>query len=127
MAKILVVDDDAGVSRTIQAMLFGTGHEVTCETNSKLVVDNLSTAVFDLIISDIFMPECDGIELVLKIREVSPETKILIMTGGGRMFPSGSESLGDIIEGAQLFGANTAIMKPFRRQQLVDTVFGLVG
>ena len=127
MARILVVDDDAGVTGTVEAMLFGTGHEVTCENKSMHVAGILSTEIFDLIISDVFMPDCDGIELVLRIKKASPETKILIMTGGGRLFPSGSQALGNIMGSAEVFGANAAIMKPFKRQQLVDAVAGLVG
>ncbi len=126
MARILVVDDDAGVTGTVEAMLFGLGHEVTCENNSTHVFGILSMEVFDLVISDVFMPDCDGIELVLGIKKASPQTKILIMTGGGRLFPSGSEALGNIIGSAEMFGADEAIMKPFKKQQLVDAVAGLV-
>ncbi len=126
MAKILVVDDDSGVTTVIEAMLFGTGHEIILENKPKLVIGTLSSEAFDLVISDIFMPDCDGIELVLTIKKTSPKTKILIMTGGGRLFPSGTEALGDIISSAEMFGANATILKPFKRQQLIDAVSQLV-
>lgn len=126
MAKILIVDDDEDVAQTVEAMLYGTGHEVTCENKPKLVTSLLSTEAFDLVISDVFMPEYDGIELVLDVKRASHKTKILIMTGGGQHFPSWSSALGDIIGSAKMFGANATIMKPFKRQQLVDAVSELV-
>lgn len=127
MARILIVDDDADVTGTVEAMLFGTGHEVTCENKSVHVAGILSREIFDLIISDVFMPDCDGVELVLRIKKASPKTKILIITGGGQLFPSGSEALGTIIGNTEIFGANAVLMKPFKRQQLIDAVAELVG
>lgn len=126
MAKILIVDDDADVTRTVEAMLFGTGHEVTCENKSKRVENILSETVFDLVISDIFMPEYDGIELVLDIKKASPGVRILIMTGGGRFFPPGSDALAEITDSARMFGASAVITKPFKRQQLLDAVSALI-
>ncbi len=127
MAKILIVDDDPDVTGTVEAMLFGTGHEVTCENESERVASILSAEVFDLVISDVFMPEYNGIELVLDVKRTSPETQILVMTGGGRFFPSGSDALGAITDSAEMFGASATIMKPFKRQQLLDAVSELVN
>lgn len=125
MARILVVDDDPDVGRTVQTMLSGTGHEVTYQRQSRHAITALSSEVFDLVISDVFMPDLDRVQLVLEARKISPHTKILLMTGGARYFPSGSDELSNIIVRAELFGASLTIGKPFRKQQLLDAIAGL--
>ena len=126
MARILVVDDDLGVGSTVEAMLSSSGHEVTFQSQSKEAITALSAEVFDLVISDVFMPDLDGIELVLEVRKKSPQTKILLMTGGAQYFLPGSEELRNITSTAELVGANLTIGKPFRKQQLMDAVSELI-
>lgn len=126
MASILIIDDDVDVGNTVVAMLAGTGHEVMFESDPWRIKKMLSENSFDLIISDIFMPSFDGIEVVLTANKINPETKVLIMTGGSSNFPSGSQSLSDLAESSELLGARGVIMKPFRRQDLIDAVTKLL-
>ncbi|WP_292291532.1 response regulator [Marivita sp.] len=126
MAKILVVDDDPDVGDTVVAMLACVEHDVTFESRSARSISLLAETGFDLVICDLFMPDCDGIELILEIKRMSSQTRIIMMTGGARLFPPGSNALSDITTSAEMLGADSTIRKPFRRQQLVDAVSELV-
>lgn len=122
LASILVVDDDANLAETVKAMLIGSGHQVRSESKSGRVLEIILGESFDLIISDIFMPEFDGIELIAKVNEISPSTKVLVMTGGARNFPTGSAELTDITSIAEMLGASGVLTKPFRRKHLLDAI-----
>ena len=126
MAKILVVDDDDAIGATIKAMLSGSNHHVVFESDPRRIMEAVSNDRFDLIISDVFMPEFDGLELVMKVMETNPSTKVLVMTGGSRLFPNHSRDLEDITNSATLFGASKVIHKPFRKTELIDAVDSLI-
>lgn len=122
MVRILVVDDDVDVGNTIVAMLAGVDFEVVLESDPWHIQKTLSVEAFDLVISDIFMPEFDGFELVQKVKEINPLTRVLLMTGGTRHFPSGSRALTELTDSSEFLGANGVISKPFRKQELIDQV-----
>ncbi len=126
MARILVVDDISDIGVTVEAMLAGSGHDVMSESDPDRIRSALSKKIFDLIISDIFMPEFNGLELILKVREVSPATKVLVMTGGSPSFQRGTDALRDITDSAEIFGAVGVLHKPFRKKDLIDAVNELV-
>lgn len=126
MASILVVDDEVDIGSTIEAMLSGCGHNVQCESDPDRIRGVLKENYFDLIISDVFMPYFNGIELTLQVKEENPKTKVLLMTGGSSHFPSNSDALRDITGSAEAFGANAIINKPFKKSDLIDAVNGLV-
>ena len=126
MAKILIVDDDAAVAATMETILVTSGHEVTVESSSGRVPKMLSKESFDLIISDLFMPHFDGLEMVMEIRKVCKKTPILIVTGGSRYIPTGTAELRGITSSAELFGANAILQKPFRRATLLNAVDDLL-
>ncbi len=122
MKKVLVVDDDDLVRATVSAMLGALSFEVVEAPSGKEALQLVSDAHFDLIVTDLFMPEFDGLELILKIREMASDTPIILMTGGGKYFPSGSEGLDDLTTSAEFFGASFVINKPFRKADLEKIV-----
>jgi CheY-like chemotaxis protein len=122
MKKVLVVDDDDLVRPTVSAMLSALNFEVVEAPNGKEALQFVSEADFNLILTDLFMPEFDGLELILKIREGASDTPIILMTGGGKYFPSGSEGLNDLTSSAEFFGASFVINKPFRKAELAEIV-----
>lgn len=122
MKKILVVDDDELVRPTVSAMLRALNFEVVEAPNGKEALQFVSKANFDLILTDLFMPEFDGFELILKIREVASDTPIVLMTGGGTYYPSQSEGLNDLTTSAEFFGASFVINKPFRKAELAKII-----
>ncbi len=78
--RILVADDDAGISRTLQEMLEADGCEVETAENGEQALETLATARFDLLLSDVVMPRMDGHELYLRVRESYPDLPVLMMT-----------------------------------------------
>lgn len=80
MFKILVVEDDSALNRTVCAFLEQSGYETTGCLNAREAYDALYATVFDLIISDVMMPEIDGFELAGNIRALNENIPILFMT-----------------------------------------------
>lgn len=80
MFKILVLEDDRELNRTVCSFLNNNGYETTGCLNANDAYDVLNTKLFDLIISDIMMPEIDGFEFAENIRELNEDIPILFMT-----------------------------------------------
>jgi len=116
MARILVIDDDMLVRVSIEAVLCAKGHVVSLATNGREGFDLLRSGNYDLVITDLIMPEMAGIETVLAIREHSRSAKILAISGGGR------NADGDLLESAVEAGANAVLGKPFSNRELLDAV-----
>ena len=107
MAKILVIDDDPRVLSVICRLLESEGHTVTRAENGREALERYTGDPADLVISDIYMPELDGIELLTRLRERFPEAKLVAMSGGG------SISAHHMLDAAQALGAVGIVEKPF--------------
>ncbi|HZB92090.1 MAG TPA: response regulator [Stellaceae bacterium] len=81
MAKILVAEDDKAVSAFVARALQHRGHHVTTAPDGSAALSVLAVARFDLLLTDIVMPNLDGIALALKASKDHPEMRILLMTG----------------------------------------------
>ena len=79
--RILLVDDDHGILRATARILGAAGHEVTSTTNGREALELLGGGAFDLIISDISMPELDGIQLLRSVRQRDLDVPVILMTG----------------------------------------------
>ncbi|MCC7046745.1 MAG: response regulator [Alphaproteobacteria bacterium] len=121
MASILVIDDHAAVLETAKVVLAKQGHEVRTAPNGKLGMSLSSRRRFDLIITDIIMPEQDGIETIEQLRRVSPDLPILAISGCGMVGDT------DFLKAALAMGANDTLAKPFRASELVDKVSALLA
>jgi CheY-like chemotaxis protein len=121
MAHILVVDDDPVLRQVITLALEGAGHSVLRCENGKKAVDFLAHEAADLLITDIIMPEMDGVETVRAVRRLQPQLPILAISGGGSFDPT------DYLGMAQAFGATAVLPKPIRPQQLIEVVTTLLG
>lgn len=121
MAAILVVDDDALIRTTMRKLLGKVGYtvyEAGTGVEAELVVADHR---IDLLITDIIMPEKEGLSLVRELRKRLPQLKIIAMSGGGR---SGAFS---VLDAAAQFGANAILRKPFRGTELLDAVTAAIG
>jgi len=85
MAKILVIDDERSIRNTLKDILDFEKHQVTLAENGKQGLEAANNAVFDLIFSDIKMPEMDGIELLGHLHEISIEAPIVMISGHGNI------------------------------------------
>jgi DNA-binding response OmpR family regulator len=116
MAAILVIDDDDLVRHTVGVMLTTAGHTVAMAANGRLGVDKLKTERFDAVITDILMPEQEGLETIREIRHTDRRIGILVMSGGNR-----SNGV-DFFSVAMVFGADAALPKPFTRQEMIASI-----
>jgi DNA-binding NarL/FixJ family response regulator len=121
MATILVIDDEEGVRYAIRAVLESQGHVVAEADTGATGLRALATARFDLVICDIIMPDKDGVETIVEIRECLPGQKIVAMSGGGRFKKEEYLTL------ASAVGATHTVMKPFDAQTLTDMVDALLA
>lgn len=118
--RILVVDDEEGIRKVLRTVMEMAGHEVLEADNGKKALQVLDEQSIDLVLSDVVMPECDGIELLTGIRKRHPGVRVLMMSGGGRLWADYYLDL------AQKLGAAAVIEKPFCMDNLRTTVSGLL-
>ncbi len=111
--KILVVDDDASALSVLKTFLVNSGFEVTAAGNGVEAAKNLNEMVFDLIVTDLRMPDIDGIALMKMAKQLQPQSSIIVM--------SASEKLSDAVA-AMRFGAFDYIAKPFKFEEMLFTI-----
>lgn len=121
MARILVVDDDEMIRDTLCMMLVREGYEVCQAVDGSGAISKHKKCPFDLIITDIIMPEMEGIETIFKIREFSPSTAIIAISGGAIGTPE------QLLEIARSCGADVSFAKPFDRKELVGSISHLLA
>lgn len=120
MKRILVIDDDVKILGLIKCLLEEAGYETIVTTNGKKGLEIQREKPADLIITDIFMPEKEGTGVLIDVRDEFPQTKVIVMSGGGV-----GEQV-DYLELAILLGAIKAFQKPFKMQDLMNTVKSLI-
>lgn len=116
MARILIIDDDANVRYTLRQMLESAEHEVFEAPDGAAGVSLFRQKRPELVITDIFMPERDGLETILTLKSEFPTVKIIAISGGGQL---GNLSY---LEMARAFGAERVLVKPFIRQDLLTAI-----
>ncbi len=116
MSVILVIDDDAAMRRLMVRTLSGRDHRVIEAENGQIGLKLLDTEKPALVITDILMPQKEGIETIREVQERAPGTKIIAVSGGGL-----SHNL-MFLDVARAFGADAVLAKPFRPDQLIEAV-----
>jgi CheY-like chemotaxis protein len=119
MARILIVDDEPAILSILDRMLRKLGHESASAGNGKEALRRLEDGGFDLVITDLIMPESEGIETIGAIRKRWPVVRIIAMSGGGRQSPT------PYLAVAASLGADATLAKPFQMADL-ETVLRLV-
>lgn len=121
MSSILVVDDDVSVLEVVSEMLRLDGHTVSVAENGRVALHMMDQEAFDLVITDLIMPEKEGLETISEIRRQDATVPIVAISGGGRLGP------GDYLETSRFIGADATLAKPFGRQELLATVAQLLA
>jgi DNA-binding NtrC family response regulator len=120
MAKIVVIDDEPAMLRIAARTLEAAGYMVAAFANGRRGVDYFKTDTADLLITDIFMPEMEGLETIQTAHRMRPEMPIIAMSGV-------SFDGGDYLRIAERFGAIATLKKPFRRSELLALVSRLLA
>jgi len=121
VAKILICEDDELYQQIAEAAFAGGEHNVTFASDGLQALQRLNESTFDLVVTDLMMPDKDGLEVIRAIRESNAKTPILAMTAG---LASLKEPL---LVAASALGANDVIQKPFRPGALRERVAGLLA
>ena len=121
MARILVVDDDDQVRALLKITLQRAGYEVEEASNGKVAGNVYRQNPTDLVITDILMPEMEGIETILELRRDFPDVKVIAISGGGRLGPDVYLDL------ANRCGVLRTFTKPIDREDLLTGVREALG
>jgi CheY-like chemotaxis protein len=119
MKKILVIDDEEQIRLLIKVILSKEGYNVDVAENGLIGLEMINDGSYDVIITDLLMPEKEGLETIREIMMANPETKIIAISGGGLKGDL------DFLEIAKLFGAKVTLSKPFTKRQLLSALESL--
>ena len=120
MPKILIVDDDAPVRKMLRRILEGQGYEVLDAPNDDEGLELFNRQSPDLVITDIFMPRKGGIEMIRRLKEDYPLSKIIAISGGCFVGPDTYLNL------ARAVGAERTLTKPIEKETLLNAVRTLI-
>jgi CheY-like chemotaxis protein len=117
--RILLIDDDEMVRSTLETGLVSIGIEVDSFSDGHAGIARIERGkLYDAVVTDIYMPRMDGLELIRRVRGLDPTLPVIAMTGGGRMRAYGA-SEPEFLRMAGSLGAIRTIKKPFRSSELV--------
>lgn len=115
MARIMVIDDEPAIRKLLRLTLEAHGHEVLVAADGKEAAPHFSNGI-DLVITDILMPECDGLETMSTLKVNYPRIKVIAITGGGSLPAKTCLKL------AESFGADRVLQKPIPNDTLLSTI-----
>jgi PAS domain S-box-containing protein len=117
-ARILVVDDELGVRTFLQKVLADAGYTVLVAEDGGQALKMVRAQRFDLVLTDLVMPEKEGIEIIRSMHKELPDLKIIAMSGAFG---------GEFLKVAKRLGANSTLAKPVAPEQLISAVRGVLG
>lgn len=113
--QVLIVDDDPGICQLVTVWLERLGHQVACAAGGVQAEKLLAVRRFDVVVTDIVMPDGDGFELMSAVRRQQPSARILAISGGGKYLRQP-----ECLKIAKGLGASLVIEKPFTREQFLN-------
>ncbi|MBT4769481.1 MAG: response regulator [Rhodospirillaceae bacterium] len=120
MVSIVVIDDEPVVCDTITEMLQKAGHDVRSASDGNVGIKLCQEQPPHIVITDIIMPEKEGIETIRELTKDYPDIRIIAISGGGRIDNT------DLLRIAGHFGAHKILEKPFSRADLLEAVDDLL-
>ena len=116
MAKILIVDDEPDILHLLTRILERFGHTVHQAPDGRTALRMYAGNPADVVITDILMPEMDGLEFLTRVREAFPEARIIALSGGGLIAKE------EVLRDAVRLGAVGILKKPFTVEQCLEAV-----
>jgi len=121
MARVLVLEDDTALGIIIRSALEAAGHEVMMAADGRAGLRVFGGGRFDVVITDMLMPDMDGVEIVRTLRAYRSGVRIIAISGGGAL------DHGDLLGTARRLGADATLPKPFAPRALVDLVGAMLA
>jgi CheY-like chemotaxis protein len=121
MACILIVEDDKDLREMLRDSLVKRKHTVLEASNGKEAILRFKPSITDLLITDLIMPDEDGLKLIMDIKTLKPAIKIIAISGGGKAGP------GNYLDVAKALGANAVFSKPFSLKDLLTKIGELLN
>ena len=120
MTRTLVVDDDCQMREMLGVILERKGYDVKTASDGNAAIQLQNKKPFDIVITDLIMPEKEGIETIMELRRDYPRLKIIAISGGGRHRPEG------YLELASHLGADRVLAKPSGSWEILSAVRDLI-
>jgi Response regulator containing CheY-like receiver, AAA-type ATPase, and DNA-binding domains len=121
MPGILIVEDDKELREMLKISLLRNNFTVLEAENGKDAIVHFKPLLTDLVVTDLIMPEEDGLKVVIKLKELKPSIKIIAISGGGKVGP------GSYLNLAKVLGADAIYSKPFSINDLVIKIEELLN
>ncbi len=121
MAKVLVIEDEPELGSLIKQTLEDAGLDVRHAANGIEGIKEFRQEPCEVVITDILMPEKDGLETIMELRALNPKVKIIAISGGGRLSQGAL-----LLSHAQAFGADYAVQKPLVLRDMLNLVLKLI-
>jgi CheY-like chemotaxis protein len=119
MARILLVDDDPNIRQVLETALVQHGHEVVPARDGREGLRLLRQSRCDVLLTDILMPEMDGLELMRGVLREFPAVRVVAMSGGSSRLPGA-----DALHTADMLGAHAVLHKPFTVSEAIAAIVG---
>ncbi len=131
MTRVIIIDDEEDIRSVLKEVFLRAGFDVAVASDGNEGLNLIRETGADLVITDIIMPGSDGVETAYDIRMEFPNTKIIVMSGGGNTGPLEYEpaaiSTSAYLASAEAVGADMTITKPFDRKELIEAATELTG
>jgi DNA-binding response OmpR family regulator len=121
MPGILIVEDDKELREMLKISLIRHKYTVLEAADGKEAITHFKPSITDLVITDLIMPDEDGLKVIMRLREVKPSLKIIAISGGGKAGP------GSYLNLAKALGANVIFPKPFSINDLLAKIEQLLS
>lgn len=116
MPGILIIEDDNDLREMLKISLHRRKYTVLEAQNGKDAITHFKPSVTDLVVTDLIMPEEDGLKVIMKLREIKPSIKIIAISGGGKAGP------GSYLNLAKALGADVIYSKPFSVNDMIRKI-----
>jgi two-component system, cell cycle response regulator CpdR len=116
MPGILIVEDEKELKEILKISLLKHRFTVLEAENGKEAIAHFKPSVTDLVITDLIMPEEDGLKVIMELRQIKPSIKIIAISGGGKIGP------GNYLNMAKALGADAIFSKPFPINEIISKI-----